>query len=133
MAEKEYSPVYKASPVDSESGEEVVDRISELPVHVIHQMLSKLHQKQAARTSVLSKKWYYCWTSRPNLVFDLLQHMPLEKFVEFVDQSIQPYLEQNLRIEEFNLEYHDAGGYASSHIDRWIDLAVKHNVRVLKH
>ncbi|KAM3239395.1 F-box/LRR-repeat protein 25-like [Capsicum annuum] len=132
MAEKEYSPVYKASRIDSEYVEEVVDRISELPVHVIHQMLSKLHQKQAARTSVLSKKWYYCWTSRPNLVFDLLQHMPLEKFVEFVDQSIQPHLEQNLRIEEFNLKYHDAGGYASSHIDRWIDLAVKHNVRVLK-
>lgn len=121
----------KAYRVHSGSREEIVDRISELPVHIIHQILSKLYQKEAAKTSVLSKKWYYCWTSRPNLVFNQLQYMPLEKFVKLVDQSLQPHLEHNLRIKEFDLKYHDAG-FAPSHINKWIDLVVKLDVEVLK-
>ncbi|WMV57558.1 hypothetical protein MTR67_050943 [Solanum verrucosum] len=47
---------------------------------------------------MLSKRWYYCWTSRPNLIFDQFQgdkYMPLENYVK---------------------------------LDSWIELAVKLNV-----
>ncbi|XP_059289262.1 F-box/FBD/LRR-repeat protein At5g53840-like [Lycium ferocissimum] len=109
---------------------ETIDRISELPVHIIHHIFSKFNQKEAAKTCVLSKRWYYCWTSRPILVFCQLPYMPLEKFVKLVDQFLQPHLEENLHLEEFNLQYPPE--LASHHIDRWIDLAVKLNVKVLK-
>ncbi|KAK6773411.1 hypothetical protein RDI58_028649 [Solanum bulbocastanum] len=69
------------------------DRISELPVHIIHQILCRrsLDVKEAARTCILSKRWYYCWISRPDLIFDQFQelegnkNMPLEKYVKLVD------------------------------------------------
>lgn len=136
MEETNGSQVQKASHVHAGSGEETVDRISELPVHVIHGIFSKLNQKEAARTGVLSKRWYYCWTSRPNLVLcQLLRgntYMSLEKFVNLVDQSLQPHVEENLHLEEFNLKYLVHDRTLASHIGRWIHLVVKLNVKVLR-
>ncbi|KAH0707230.1 F-box/LRR-repeat protein 25-like [Solanum tuberosum] len=111
------------------------DRISELPVHIIHQMLCRtnLEVKEAARSCILSKRWYYCWSSRPNLIFHQFQgkiYMPLENYVKLVDQSLQSHVEQNLHLEQFILVYQDRE--LDSHLDHWIELAVKLNVRVLE-
>ncbi|KAG5572803.1 hypothetical protein H5410_062569, partial [Solanum commersonii] len=110
------------------------DRISELPVHIIHHILchTDLDLQEAARSCILSKRWYYCWTSRPNLIFGRFQGkkiMPLENYVKLVDQSLRSYVEQNLHLEQLNLTYRDPE--LDSHVDTWIELAVKLNVRVL--
>ncbi|KAJ0007230.1 hypothetical protein Pint_29717 [Pistacia integerrima] len=47
-----------------------MDRISELPTFIIHIILSCLWPKEVARTSILSKKWYYLRASFPVLEFD---------------------------------------------------------------
>jgi len=47
-----------------------IDRISDLPCNVIDDILARLYIKDLVRTSILSKKWRYMWTSVPRLRFD---------------------------------------------------------------
>ncbi|XP_049365518.1 putative F-box protein At1g49610 [Solanum verrucosum] len=106
------------------------DRISELPVHIIHQILCRtdLGVEEAARSCILSKTWYDCWTSRPNLIFYQFD-MTLENYVKLVDQSLRFHVERNLHLEQFILSYRDPE--VDSHMDTWIELAVKLNVTEL--
>ncbi|XP_058738188.1 F-box/FBD/LRR-repeat protein At1g13570-like [Vicia villosa] len=46
------------------------DRISDLPCNVIDAILANLKIREQVRTSILSKKWRYTWTSAPHLFFD---------------------------------------------------------------
>ncbi|CAK8543177.1 unnamed protein product [Lathyrus sativus] len=46
------------------------DRISELPSNVIDAILGNLKVRDQVRTSILSTKWRYMWTSAPHLCFD---------------------------------------------------------------
>ncbi|KAL3510925.1 hypothetical protein ACH5RR_030326 [Cinchona calisaya] len=46
------------------------DRISDLPGNIIDSILMCLSTRDAARTSILSKKWRYKWTTVPQLVLD---------------------------------------------------------------
>ncbi|KAL4561350.1 hypothetical protein LXL04_033515 [Taraxacum kok-saghyz] len=46
------------------------DRISNLPEHLIDSILEPLPVEDAARTSILSKKWRYKWTKMRALLFD---------------------------------------------------------------
>ncbi|KAL7605146.1 hypothetical protein Lser_V15G15188 [Lactuca serriola] len=46
------------------------DRISALPQDIIEKILTLMPMRDALRTSILSKKWRYCWTGIPKLVFD---------------------------------------------------------------
>ncbi|XP_023748226.1 F-box/FBD/LRR-repeat protein At1g13570 [Lactuca sativa] len=47
-----------------------LDRISTLPQDTMEKVLSLMPIRDALRTSILSKKWRYCWTGMPTLVFD---------------------------------------------------------------
>ncbi|CAH1416816.1 unnamed protein product [Lactuca virosa] len=47
-----------------------LDRISALPQDTMEKVLSLMPIRDALRTSILSKKWRYCWTRMPKLVFD---------------------------------------------------------------
>ncbi|XP_023748224.1 F-box/FBD/LRR-repeat protein At1g13570 [Lactuca sativa] len=46
------------------------DRISALPQDTTEKILTLMPLRHAIRTSILSKKWRYCWTRIPKLVFD---------------------------------------------------------------
>ncbi|CAH1416818.1 unnamed protein product [Lactuca virosa] len=46
------------------------DRISALPQDTIEKILTHMPLRHAIRTSILSKKWRYCWTRILELVFD---------------------------------------------------------------
>ncbi|EYU30194.1 hypothetical protein MIMGU_mgv1a025049mg, partial [Erythranthe guttata] len=61
-----------------------MDRISELPKHILQRVLYFLSQKDAVRTSVLSKSWRNIWCTRPNL-------------------DLRRYCDQRLSLEEFHL------------------------------
>ncbi|KAK4367549.1 hypothetical protein RND71_011341 [Anisodus tanguticus] len=47
-----------------------VDRISNLPIDIISQFLLRVLPKDAARTSILSKRWQRIWASLPDIYFD---------------------------------------------------------------
>ncbi|OWM80806.1 hypothetical protein CDL15_Pgr006836 [Punica granatum] len=53
--------------------EDKADRLSELPEHLIDHILLLLSIKDAVKTSMLSRKWRYRWTTLPELVFDDLR------------------------------------------------------------
>ncbi|GAU17947.1 hypothetical protein TSUD_330720 [Trifolium subterraneum] len=46
-----------------------IDRISDLPSNVIDGILEHLNIRDVVRTSILSTKWRYMWTSAPRLEF----------------------------------------------------------------
>lgn len=103
--------------------ESEVDRVSNLPGHVIDQILSHLSIRDAVRTSVLSRKWRYKWAAIPSLVFDnqcasaspqdqtLIKH----RLVNIVDHVL---LLHNGPILKFKLSHRDLLGVTD--IDRWI-------------
>ena len=45
-------------------------QIDDLPDLIIQHILSYLSTEEAVRTSILSKRWKYLWTSIPKLDFD---------------------------------------------------------------
>lgn len=49
----------------------VSDRLSSLPDDVIHKILSSMNIRDVIKTSVLSSRWRYIWTSMPHLDFSL--------------------------------------------------------------
>ncbi|KAI3924016.1 hypothetical protein MKW92_052027, partial [Papaver armeniacum] len=49
------------------------DRISELSDTIIHHIFSFLETETVVRTSRLSKRWRYVWTTMPSFDFTLLQ------------------------------------------------------------
>nr|XP_018622540.2 uncharacterized protein LOC108943198 [Nicotiana tomentosiformis] len=116
---------------------DVMDRITELPENVIYHIIRQVGRcnlKEAARTCVLSKTWNRLWTLRPDLMFDQCSHSSfrsLEKFVKFVDDSLEPYVKEKLSIDSFILRQLRHPELAS-HLDRWTNMAIKHNVRELE-
>lgn len=99
------------------------DKLSNLPAHVIDQILSQLPIKDAVRTSILSRKWRYKWATIPHLVFDNLcisvssqdQILVRNKLVNVVDHVL---LLHNGPIFKFKLSHQDLLGVTD--IDRWI-------------
>lgn len=99
------------------------DRISNLPGHVIDQILSRLPIRDAVRSSVLSRKWRYKWATIPCLVFDNHcfnfssqdQSFIKNKLVNIIDHVL---LLHNGPIHKFKLSHRDLLGVTD--IDRWI-------------
>ncbi|KAH0691013.1 hypothetical protein KY289_018371 [Solanum tuberosum] len=100
---------------------EIIDRISELPAHIIY--------------DTLRKRWSSIWRWRPDVIISKYNHKSLknnlENFTKSVDDSLLPYAEHNLRIETLCL-YGLVHPGLTSHIDRWLNLAIEHNVTSLK-
>ncbi|KAI3710507.1 hypothetical protein L2E82_40290 [Cichorium intybus] len=61
---------------------EEVDRLSSLADDVIHKILSFVDVRQAVKTSVLSSRWRFIWTSLPYLDFSLSYRNGYNKFVD---------------------------------------------------
>lgn len=100
-----------------------LDKISNLPGHIIDKILSHLSLRDAVRTSVLSSKWRYKWVTLPHLVFDNQsvlvssqdQTQIRSKLVSIVDHVLLLHAGP---IQKFKLSHRDLQGV--SDIDRWI-------------
>ncbi|EYU30178.1 hypothetical protein MIMGU_mgv1a025101mg [Erythranthe guttata] len=110
-----------------------MDRISELPKEILHRILYFLSQKDAVRTSVLSKSWRYIWCTRPNLDFS---HKSFKgdktKFLSVVDKTLQHYCNQRLCLEEFRLCMlgdDSADQESVLFFDKWIPLLTSMGVK----
>ncbi|XP_030460512.1 F-box/FBD/LRR-repeat protein At1g13570-like [Syzygium oleosum] len=102
-----------------------LDKISQLPRDITDQILSRLPIKEAVRTSILSRKWRYKWSSVPQLVFDdrctncrgvpsLLPSLH-ENLVKIIDKVL---LLHTGPIQKFKLSHKEF--CAPSDIDHWI-------------
>ncbi|CAI9777810.1 unnamed protein product [Fraxinus pennsylvanica] len=112
----------RATPGPSYVGMEV-DKISNLPEHIIDNILSSLPLRDAVRTSVLSSKWRFKWVTLPHLVFEnqsvliSTQDKTLvkNKLVSIIDHVLLLHTGQ---IHSFKLSHRDLQGV--SDVDRWI-------------
>ncbi|XP_074282016.1 putative F-box/LRR-repeat protein At4g15060 isoform X2 [Silene latifolia] len=115
-----------------------IDRISELPEFILHIILSMLDTKEVCRASVLSKRWYIAWSSIPVLdfqpryfnvdVFSKTEDDNLQRFVEFIDKTMQRYSMQKYRITKMYLELPKIDEKLESLIDKWILIAVQNQI-----
>ncbi|KAK9282562.1 hypothetical protein L1049_005483 [Liquidambar formosana] len=128
---------------------DAMDRISQLPEPIIHHILSFLHTEDAARTSILSKKWKQMWESFPILDFDqryfqvqdgeqhgsskekIQEIQNNKKFRNFVDYCLQSRLEQKFSIQKFRLYIASFDSELAPHMNRWISFANENNVKEL--
>ncbi|KAI3470092.1 hypothetical protein Pfo_026755 [Paulownia fortunei] len=85
-------------------GSSSMDRISQLPQVILQHILYFLSQKEAAKTSVLSKAWRYIWSTRPNFEFrENCTNGTKEVFLSLLNKTLQGYHDQKLCIEEFRV------------------------------
>ncbi|OIW07597.1 hypothetical protein TanjilG_28410 [Lupinus angustifolius] len=107
---------------------ETMDYLSLLPQELIHaHILPKLFTKEAARTTILSKRWRSLWTSLPYLEFYQFHFHHTISFRNFVDHTIRDHARTETDILRFKLFItHDI---QVSDIDNWVRLVMSRNVR----
>ncbi|CAA0836977.1 Putative F-box/LRR-repeat protein [Striga hermonthica] len=101
------------------------DRISQLPIHILHHIVCFISQKEAVRTCLLSKKWRHIGLTRPNLEF----------FEDSFDLSrtLQGYLDQNLSIHKLRLDLSTpVSPPVISLLNKWIPLIAALNVKAFE-
>ena len=117
---------------------ETEDGISSLPDTVLWSILSFLPTKEAVRTSILSKRWKYQWTSLPHITLNDSPLDPCKKgdqyqtqmlqFLNFVDGVIFHHHASN--IEKFCLSF--SIPIKQSRINAWISAIISRKVRELE-
>jgi hypothetical protein len=123
------------------------DRLSSLPKIILHNILSRLPEKDAARTSVLSKAWLETWYTFPILSFcDTkivgMNQTPHEvivwtrnilKFCNHVTRRMLKFSDQRMVIKKFMLTVKLFGlCKLSKFVDFWLKLASESGVEVIK-
>ncbi|KAJ0045163.1 hypothetical protein Pint_04901 [Pistacia integerrima] len=107
------------------------DRISRLPEDVLLYILSHLPIKDVLRTSALSKRWKYLWTSVSEIDFNEYNHeLRLDMKTSFLDSVDNVLLRHDPSdIRKFRLELMML--IIAERINSWVSAAVSHNVQEL--
>ncbi|XP_010442411.1 PREDICTED: F-box/FBD/LRR-repeat protein At1g51370-like isoform X2 [Camelina sativa] len=109
------------------SHKEEEDRISQLPEHLISEILDHLSTKDAVRTSVLSTRWRYLWQSVPGLDLSSYEFSKFDAFVSFVERFFNSHRESWIR--KLRLSYCSLG---RSYLESWIDAVTTRRIQHLK-
>ncbi|KAI6704497.1 hypothetical protein NL676_007459 [Syzygium grande] len=108
--------------------------ICDLPDEILLRILGLLPLKEVVRTSVLSKRWEYLWTSISSLVFREDESNGRMVFMNFVERAL--LLCQSSPLKVFSLNYViDGDEYVAgdeSRINSWITAAIRRNVQELR-
>ncbi|KAI9079325.1 hypothetical protein K1719_038726 [Acacia pycnantha] len=105
---------------------------SEFPEKVLSHILSFLPTKEAVRTSVLSKRWEYIWTSIPKLRFHHHFTEPSMDFVNIIDRLLRlrgsyDITSFSLYIDIFTLDFEVVD--ITSKVEAWLSAVVGFNVK----
>lgn len=114
-------------------GVEGEDRLSEMPGNIIDHILDLMPIKDAAKTSILARKWRYIWCMHPNIVLDKLT---CRKFstnpLLVLDNTINQILLQHIgNIIKFVLDFSQVDLLPLTNIDMWIRYVIIKGVRDL--
>ncbi|XP_031111876.1 F-box/FBD/LRR-repeat protein At1g13570-like [Ipomoea triloba] len=110
------------------------DNIFNLPGDVLNCILDHLPVRDAARTSILSRKWRYIWANHPNLVlepksmFGDLANSTSDDFIDTVNGILLQHIGPILTFE-VKLSYVDMTHYP--YVDRWILYLSRNGLRKL--
>lgn len=118
------------------------DLFNRFPDAIIVSILSLLSLKEAARTSVLSRRWRSIWTfttrlafDKSTLAFDDLTGKCEEEgicavaFFDMVNKVLDTH--QGLKIDEFILSFDSIWASSKSDVDGWINFALQKQVQRL--
>ncbi|KAK7271949.1 hypothetical protein RJT34_28244 [Clitoria ternatea] len=127
---KETQPVKDLNQMDQSFSPR--DRISRLPDHIIHNILSHFRNlKDAGRTSILSKRWRALWFSSSVLVFDErtagIEHEESRKeqmFREHVSTSLHAHLKRKMCIQKLVLHMTSFTLFDTQWVDHWLSAAM---------
>ncbi|KAJ8545983.1 hypothetical protein K7X08_018566 [Anisodus acutangulus] len=130
------NPPQRKMKIETECEEMGIDWISELPDALIVQILSQMATPDAFRTTILSKRWQYLWTSIDSVIFynrntDWSDRVNvINKFISFTD-NVLPLLCCS-KTKKFTLYFRFClvASY-SSKIDKWLEIALKKKVEDL--
>ncbi|MED6185424.1 hypothetical protein PIB30_056955 [Stylosanthes scabra] len=127
-----------------------MDLLSDLPTAILHDILARLPDKDAAKTSALSKAWRDAWFSFPNLSIRIRSqdfftmrdvsprnsHMisKMDILIDSVPKRLMRLADQGLAIKEFKLNFRDllVLTLVSYHVDQWIPMASECGIEVLE-
>ncbi|PQQ20270.1 putative F-box/FBD/LRR-repeat protein [Prunus yedoensis var. nudiflora] len=123
------------------------DRISKLPHEVVVSIVSLLTLKEAAATSILSRRWQHVWASTTTLNFEAVNfedrntldyfyrldedilNQEGRKYVNWVNRVLEQHRGQS--IERFRVIFFLDKGFTSD-IDKWIQFVMEKRVQVLQ-
>ncbi|ESQ43135.1 hypothetical protein EUTSA_v10015239mg [Eutrema salsugineum] len=107
------------------------DRISQLPDHLIYEILYYLTTNDAVRTSVLSTRWTSLWKCVPGLDLDYREFSSFNALLSFFN-SLFDIRRESSWIRKFqlhmNVDFVDAAG---DDVSLWIDFLTRHNIQHL--
>ncbi|XP_038711044.1 F-box/LRR-repeat protein At3g58900-like isoform X2 [Tripterygium wilfordii] len=117
------------------------DKISKLPDEVLVSILSLLTMKEAARTSVLARRWLKVWTFCPSLNFAashtflsiyrevrMASEEEKQGYVNWVNHVLDAY--QGSTIDDFQVHF-DLDTKYKCDIDRWVNFVIHKGVKRL--
>ncbi|MFS8019369.1 putative F-box domain, leucine-rich repeat domain superfamily, F-box-like domain superfamily [Helianthus anomalus] len=108
------------------------DRLSSLPDDLILKILSFIDTKHAIRTSVLSSRWRYIWTSTPRLDFSTRDFRTLAKFSKFVTGVLSGRKNQiDVSSVKFILIGRASQSFIKRILNKVLNYALSHNVQQL--
>ncbi|GER52321.1 F-box family-6 [Striga asiatica] len=113
--------------------------IDELPDDILISILSRLSLKQAAVTTILSRRWVKLWTLTRRLVFEGPKKFKnvnsesveakRQNFISWVNNTLLSH--QGTTLDEFTVCFDLDGGTCVPDIDRWIIFALEKRSRCL--
>ncbi|XP_058212671.1 F-box/LRR-repeat protein At4g14103-like isoform X1 [Rhododendron vialii] len=115
-----------------------MDVISSFSDNVLHHILSFLSTEDSIRTSILSRRWQYLWTSISDINLDdiswskdidkIKDQCPMcHRFSDFVDRVLLLHDASDIRRLHLNI----LDPVNSSRLNSWISAAIRHNVQEL--
>ncbi|XP_071692800.1 F-box/LRR-repeat protein At3g26922-like [Rutidosis leptorrhynchoides] len=105
------------------------DRLSSLPLELIHQILSLFDTKFAVQTCLLlSPRWKLIWTSMPCLNFSCSGFKTLPKFSRFVTHVLS---HRNHQVEVSSLNLSFRGEATQVSVRKIVNYAFLHNIQEL--
>ncbi|EOA13362.1 hypothetical protein CARUB_v10026398mg [Capsella rubella] len=110
------------------------DRISQLPEHLISEILFHLPTKEAVSTSVLSSKWRNTWRSVPALDLYSAKFSNFDAFLSFVERFLDSNREESTahssgQLRKFWSNFHDLDGRFKDFPTRWVDALTRRRIQ----